>query len=135
MLSDLNGNPRITSDFPGIPTEQRFIQLKQYNTFSSDRIIVLQYRFEASLPRNVLQNMAELSEQSIDPKRTVVVLNSPSNVGEDELTIHFQKESNGGGDVDDVVVDASVAFVTFDMSEGLNSFIYILSNNVCIVRV
>ena len=96
---------------------------------------MLQYRFEASLPRNVLQNMAGLSEQSIDPKRTVVVLNFPSNVGEDELTIHFQKESNGGGDVDDVVVDASVAFVTFDMSEGLNSFIYILSNNVCIVRV
>jgi hypothetical protein len=80
--------------------------------------------------------MAGLSEQrSIDPKRTVVVLNFPSYVGEDELTIHFQKESNGGGDVDDVVVDASVAFVTFDMSEGLNSFIYILSNNVCIVRV
>jgi hypothetical protein len=49
MLSDLNGSPRITSDFPGIPTEQRFIQLKQYNTFSSDQIIELQYRFEAKL--------------------------------------------------------------------------------------
>jgi hypothetical protein len=77
--------------------------------------------------------MAGLSEQSIDPKRTVVVLNFPSNVGEDELTIHFQMERNGGGDVEDVVLDGSVAFVTFDMLEGLNSFIYIPSNNVCIV--
>jgi hypothetical protein len=71
--------------------------------------------------------MAGLSEQSIDPKRTVVVLNVPSNVGEDELTIHFQKERNGGGDVDDVVLDGSVAFVTFDMSKGLEyiSFIFL----------
>jgi hypothetical protein len=77
--------------------------------------------------------MAGLSEQSIDPKRTVVVLNFPSNVGEDELTFHFQKERNGDGVVDDVVLDGSVAFVTFDISEGLDSFIYIPSNNVCIV--
>jgi hypothetical protein len=77
--------------------------------------------------------MAGLSEKSIDPKRTVVVLNFPSNVGEDELTIHFQKERNGGGDVDDVALHGSVAFVSFDMLEGLNSFIYIPSNNVCIV--
>jgi hypothetical protein len=76
--------------------------------------------------------MAELSKQSIDPKQMVVVLNSPSNV-EDELTIHFQKERNGGGNVDDVVVDGSVSFVTFDMPEGLSSFIYVPSNNVCIV--
>ena len=77
--------------------------------------------------------MAGLSEQSIDPKRTIVVLNFPSNVGEDELTIHFQKERNGGGDVDDVALHGSIAFVSFDMLEGLNSFIYIPSNNVCIV--
>jgi hypothetical protein len=77
--------------------------------------------------------MAGLSEQSIDLKRTIVVLNFPSNVGEDELTIHFQKERNDGGDVDDVVLDGSVAFVTFDMSEGLEYFIYIPLNNVCIV--
>ena len=77
--------------------------------------------------------MAGLSEQSIDPKRTVVVLNVPSNVGEDELTIHLQKERNGGGDVDDVVLDGTVAFVTFDMPEGLNSFISIPSN-VCMCK-
>jgi hypothetical protein len=67
--------------------------------------------------------MAGLSEQSIDPKRTVVVLNFPSNVGEDELTFHFQKEIIGGGDVDHVALDGRVAFVTFDLAEGLNSFI------------
>ena len=76
--------------------------------------------------------MAGVSEQSIDPKQMVVVLNSPSNV-EDELTTYFLKERNGGGNVDDVVVDGSVSFVTFDMPEGLSSFIYVPSNNVCIV--
>jgi hypothetical protein len=62
--------------------------------------------------------MAGLSRTRFDPKRTVVVLNFPSNVGEDELTIHFQKERNGGGDVDDVALHGSVAFVTFDMPQG-----------------
>ena len=51
--------------------------------------------------------------------RTVVVPNFPANIGKDELTIHFQKEKNGGGDVDEVVVDGSVAFVVFDFPEGL----------------
>ena len=63
--------------------------------------------------------MAGVSEQSFDAERTVVVLNFPSNVGEDELTIHFQKAKHGGGDVDDVVINESVAFITFDMPEGL----------------
>jgi hypothetical protein len=69
--------------------------------------------------------MAGLSEPSFDAERTVVILNFPSNVGEDELTIHFQKERNGGGDVDDVVLLGSVAFVTFDSREGL-SILFIL---------
>lgn len=63
--------------------------------------------------------MAGISQQSLDPKRTIVVLNFPPNVGGDDLTIHFQKERHGGGDVDDVVVDGSVAFVTFDLPAGL----------------
>ena len=54
-----------------------------------------------------------------ESSRTVVVSNFPANVGEDELTIHFQKEKNGGGDVDEVVVDGCVAFVVFDFPEGL----------------
>ena len=63
--------------------------------------------------------MAGISVQSFDAERTVAVLNFPSHVGEDELTIHFQKAKNGGGDVDDVVIHGSVAFVVFDVPEGL----------------
>ncbi len=73
--------------------------------------------------------MAGVSEQSFDAERTVVVLNFPSNVGEDELTIHFQKVKHGGGDVDEVTFseDGSLAFVTFDMPEGLEYFILFIS--------
>ena len=61
--------------------------------------------------------MAESLEPSYDPERTIVVWNFPEDVGEDELTAHFQKEKSGGGDVE-VVVDGSVAFVIFDSPEG-----------------
>ena len=67
--------------------------------------------------------MSGVSEQSFDAERTVVVLNCPSNVGEDELTIHFQKAKHGGGDVDEVTFSEDVAFVTFDVPEGLEYFI------------
>ena len=63
--------------------------------------------------------MAECSEHRYDPRRTVVVSNYPPSVGEEELTIYFQKEKNGGGDVDGVVVDGNIAFVIFDHPEGL----------------
>ena len=66
--------------------------------------------------------MAESLEQGYEPEKTVVVLNFPADIGEEELTIHFQKEKNGGGDVDEVVVDGSVAFVVFDSPEGLEHF-------------
>ena len=70
--------------------------------------------------------MAGVSEQSFDPKRTVVVLNLPSSIEEDDLTIHFQKAKHGGGDVDEVEFgeDKTVAFVIFDAPEGLSCFIY-----------
>ena len=59
--------------------------------------------------------------ENFDPKRTVVVLNLPSNIDEDELTIHFQKAKYGGGDVDEVKFgeDGTLAFVTFYEFEGL----------------
>ena len=67
--------------------------------------------------------MAGLSQPSFDPERTIVVLNVPSTLGDDDLTIHFQTPKHGGGDVDDVIVgDGNVAFVTFDSAEGLRSF-------------
>ena len=99
------------------------MQLK-HKSSRSDRVIFSQSRFEASKPRNVLIIMTErVSERTYDPERTIVVSNFPADVGEDELTIHFQKEKNGGGDVDDVMVDGSVAFVIFDLPEGLEPFI------------
>ena len=66
--------------------------------------------------------MAGLPEQSFDAERTVVVSNCPSDVGEDELTIHFQKKNNGGGDVDKIVLHGNVAFVIFDVPEGSEFF-------------
>ena len=66
--------------------------------------------------------MAEPSINGV-PERTVVVWNFPADVGEDELTIHFQEKKNGGGDIDNVVADESLAFVIFDSPEGLERFI------------
>ncbi|XP_046856480.1 uncharacterized protein LOC124449563 isoform X3 [Xenia sp. Carnegie-2017] len=53
----------------------------------------------------------------MDFSRTIVVLNPPSGVGENEFTIHFQKKENGGGDVDEVKLEKGVAFVIFDSSK------------------
>ena len=69
--------------------------------------------------------MAESSELSHSCifKRTVVVSNFPADVGEKELTIHFQNERNGGGDVDIVVAKGNIAFVIFDLPAGLECLI------------
>ncbi|XP_028391015.1 protein mono-ADP-ribosyltransferase PARP14-like [Dendronephthya gigantea] len=62
--------------------------------------------------------MSTFSEQSqFNSKRTIVVLNVPSCIVEEDLIIHFQKAKYGGGDVDDVVKVGSDAFVTFDSVE------------------
>ena len=66
--------------------------------------------------------MAESSRNNFDAKRTVVVSNFPADTSDEELTIHFQKEKNGGGDVEVVVVDGNIAFVSFDLPEGLERF-------------
>ena len=66
--------------------------------------------------------MAGLPEQSFNAERTVVVSNCPSDVGEDELTIYFQKKNNGGGEVDKIVLHGNVAFVIFELPEGSEFF-------------
>ena len=66
--------------------------------------------------------MAESSRNNFDAKRTVVISNYPTGTSKEELTIHFQKEKNGGGDVEVVVVDGNIAFVIFDLPEGLERF-------------
>ena len=76
--------------------------------------------------------MAESSRNNFDAKRTVVVSNFPTDTSEEELTIHFQKEKNGGGDVEVVVVDGNIAFVIFDLPEGLECFYISTSVNICI---
>ena len=62
--------------------------------------------------------------ENFDPKRTVVVLNLPSSIDEDDLQIHFQKAKHGGGDVDEVELrkDGTAAFVIFYDSEGLKLY-------------
>ena len=65
--------------------------------------------------------MAEPSINDV-PERTVVAWNFPADVGEDELRIHFQEKKNGGGDIDYIVADESLAFVIFDSPEGLKRF-------------
>ena len=85
-------------------------------------------------PRNISRTMAELSEQSYDPKRTVVVSNFPADIGEDELKMYFQSKKNGGGDVNEVLVDGNVALVIFDSPEGLECFIIKYLNCFKIVK-
>ena len=57
---------------------------------------------------------------------SIVVLNPPSGVSEDEFALHFQKKKNGGGYVSEVKLEKGVAFVIFVSLAGLlvtNEFI------------
>ena len=52
-------------------------------------------------------------------QRSLVVQNLPQKVTKQEITIHFQKIKNGGGDVDKVtMIGENIAVVTFDEREG-----------------
>ena len=97
-----------------------FVPIKQSNAFS-----ILRRAQNSGQASNISRTMAESSEHSHSyiSKRTVVVSNFPADVGVEELTIHFQKEKNGGGDVEDVLVEGNVAFVIFDLPEGLECFV------------
>lgn len=95
------------------------VQLKKYNSLERKSFFFVHGRLEARKLRYVLVIMAQFFEKRFDPSRTVVVSNFPADVGEEELTIHFQTKKNiGGGDVDEVVVDENDAFVVFDSSTG-----------------
>ena len=76
--------------------------------------------------------MAESLEPSNDRERTIVVSNFPEDVGEDKLMIHFKKEKNGGGDVNEVVMDGRVAFVIFDLPEGQSALYYLINCFKCL---
>ena len=123
VASRCNESPRIACCLPGIGAKQNLLHLTE---LFEKRYIVLQFRFEASKPRSVSRIMAESSKHSYDSELTIVVSNFPEDVGEDELTIHFQKEKNGGGDVDEVVVDGNIAFIIFDLPEGWSVLQYLI---------
>lgn len=114
---------RITLTF--LELTQSKILCKSNNTSGSVTITigyVASFVFKLARLKTFSEPMAGLPEQSFDGERTVVVSNCPSDVGEDELTIHFQKKNNGGGDVDKIVLHGNVAFVIFDIPEGSEFF-------------
>ena len=53
--------------------------------------------------------------------RSVVVQNIPPNAAADSIVIHFQRQKNGGGEVDHVhIPQKGTAVITFESSEGLS---------------
>lgn len=61
----------------------------------------------------------------IDPTsacRSICVKGIPEGTTAEELTIHFQRKKNGGGDVDTIVMNKrGTAVITFDNPEGKTS--------------
>ena len=57
-------------------------------------------------------------------QQIILVSNFPSNTSAEELTIHFQRTKNGGGDVESVrLIGEGRALVIFEEKEG-NIFFY-----------
>ena len=52
--------------------------------------------------------------------RSVVVQNIPPDTAADSIVIHFQRQNNGGGEIDHVhIPEKGTAVITFESSEGL----------------
>ena len=51
--------------------------------------------------------------------RSVVAKGIPAGVTESDLTIHFQRRKNGGGEVESVTMEQS-AVITFENPEGMS---------------
>jgi len=53
--------------------------------------------------------------------RSVVVLNIPQQTTAENIVIHFQRQKNGGGEIDHVhIPEKGTAVITFESSEGLS---------------
>ena len=53
--------------------------------------------------------------------RSVVVQNIPPDTAADGIVIHFQRQKNGGGEIDHVhIPEKGTAVITFESSEGLS---------------
>jgi hypothetical protein len=60
----------------------------------------------------------DISEEQ--EQTSVVITNVPQGILKQDLFIHFQKESNGGGEVNDLLMlEDCKAVVIFDEQEGL----------------
>ena len=51
--------------------------------------------------------------------RSIVAKGIPVGVNENDLTIHFQRRRNGGGEVESVTMEQS-AVITFEDPEGIS---------------
>ena len=53
--------------------------------------------------------------------RSVVVQDIPQDTAADSIVIHFQRQKNGGGEIDHVhIPEKGTAVITFESSEGLS---------------
>ena len=66
------------------------------------------------------RNNEPLERESIDKSRTVLVSDLPEGTSESDVHIHFQKNRNGGGEVEKVVLlqEKNKALVVFEDPEG-----------------
>ena len=72
-------------------------------------------------------------------ERSVVVQNIPPNAAADSIVIHFQRQKNGGGEVDHVhIPEKGTAVITFESSEGLSVDLivcFLLSGPILLWRI
>ena len=71
--------------------------------------------------------------------KSVVVQNIPPNAAADSIVIHFQRQKNGGGEIDHVhIPEKGTAVITFESSEGLPvdlTVYFLLSGPILLRRI
>lgn len=71
-------------------------------------------------------NISEIDWTSIS--RSVIVTGFPAHTKSEDLIIHFQRQKNGGGDIEKIILSKKrTAVITFDEPEGERNYYYILS--------
>ena len=72
-------------------------------------------------------------------ERSVVVQNIPPDTAADSIVIHFQRQKNGGGEIDHVhIPEKGTAVITFESSEGLSVDLivcFLLSGSILLPRI
>ena len=71
--------------------------------------------------------------------RSVVVQNIPPDTAADSIIVHFQRQKNGGGEIDHVhIPEKGTAVITFESSEGLPVDLivcFLLSGPILLLRI